>query len=456
MMAKEKVSSRHLAEMAFSLLFALPLLSCGEARREFLTADVPLHLEEHLDHARVIGSDVPEHGLEPIEWHFDVEQPDWQAANDPQWPEEVPGLEWTGTSLLATLSEENHFPSEMTVGVFFVPVPNLRRADWADILIRARARGAVDFIAFFFNLTYLAPEGDSLLANVWQWDLGTGLRDVWFLHPGEFAGVIADGNVHTYRLRVDHPSPPGLKWFDPWRELVLMFGAQSGESDGELEVLSVSIVPKSARYAEPTGVRFEGREEYYRRTLYMHAPGRLEYDVQVPPDGRLDAALAVALPGMPVTFRVSAKSQDGTETSLLQGDLSDTETWTPGTADLSEFVGQTVTLALEAESESEGAVALWGAPTLSGARPGRSDDRPNVIFYVIDAAGADLMSVYGYHRKNTPNLELLAAEGVVFEHAYSNSAWTRPSTASFLTSLQQSILGVGNWDSLPPGVVTMH
>jgi len=159
---------------------------------------------------------------------------------------------------------------------------------------------------------------------------------------------------------------------------------------------------------------------------------------------------------MPVTFRMTAKAEDGHEISLLERDLSDSETWIPSTADLSGFAGQAVTVALEAESESEGAVALWGAPTLSGARPGRSDDRPNVIFYVIDAAGADFMSVYGYDRKNTPNIERLAAEGAVFEHAYSNSSWTRPSTASFLTSLQQSVLGVGNWDSLPPGVVTMH
>jgi arylsulfatase A-like enzyme len=98
-------------------------------------------------------------------------------------------------------------------------------------------------------------------------------------------------------------------------------------------------------------------------------------------------------------------------------------------------------------------VALWAAPTISGAR---TTDKPNVIFYVIDAGGADLMGVYGYYRKNTPRMEQLAAEGAVFEHAYSNSGWTRPSTASFLTSLQQSILGTGNFDSLPPGAVIMH
>ena len=52
---------------------------------------------------------------------------------------------------------------------------------------------------------------------------------------------------------------------------------------------------------------------------------------------------------------------------------------------------------------------------------------PNIIFYVIDGAGADFMSVYGYNRRTTPNLERLAARGAVFEHAYSNSSWSKTS-----------------------------
>jgi arylsulfatase A-like enzyme len=81
---------------------------------------------------------------------------------------------------------------------------------------------------------------------------------------------------------------------------------------------------------------------------------------------------------------------------------------------------------------------LWAVPTLSGTR---TTTKPNVIFYIIDGAGADYMSVYGYNRRTTPNLERIAAEGAVFERAYSNSGWTRVSTPSYLTSLQHSVLG---------------
>lgn len=51
------------------------------------------------------------------------------------------------------------------------------------------------------------------------------------------------------------------------------------------------------------------------------------------------------------------------------------------------------------------------------------------------------MSVYGYNRRITPNLERLAAEGPIFESADSNSSYIRPSTVSFATSLQHSVLG---------------
>jgi arylsulfatase A-like enzyme len=93
---------------------------------------------------------------------------------------------------------------------------------------------------------------------------------------------------------------------------------------------------------------------------------------------------------------------------------------------------------LHAEAERRGTVALWAAPTISGTRRSK---RPNVIFYIIDGAGADYMSVYGYNRRTTPNLERLAAEGALIESAYSNSSWTRPSTASFLSSLHHSAMG---------------
>jgi len=160
--------------------------------------------------------------------------------------------------------------------------------------------------------------------------------------------------------------------------------------------------------------------------------------VRVPEGGRLGTALGVLGTDNPVEFRVVAKPDDGDAATLLNEPYGDNGRWAERAVDLSEFVGQTLTLSLEADAVEPGTVAFWGAPTLSG---GRGTDKPNVILYVIDGGWADDMSVYGYNRRTTPYLERLAAEGAVFEHAYSNSSWTLPSTASFMTSLQTSVLG---------------
>jgi len=125
------------------------------------------------------------------------------------------------------------------------------------------------------------------------------------------------------------------------------------------------------------------------------------------------------------------------EATLLEETLADNANWAQRSVDLSDFEGQTVTLALEADAETPGTAALWAAPTLSGSA---DSSGPNVVFYIIDGGSAELMSVYGYNRRTTPNLERLAAEGAVFENAYSNATHTFVSTPSFMTGLQCSVV----------------
>ncbi len=69
-----------------AVVVALPLalLSSGCADRDsapaVLTADLPLHLEDHLDAARIEGSEVPADIPAPVEWRFDEPQPDWKPV----------------------------------------------------------------------------------------------------------------------------------------------------------------------------------------------------------------------------------------------------------------------------------------------------------------------------------------------------------------------------------------
>jgi arylsulfatase A-like enzyme len=139
-----------------------------------------------------------------------------------------------------------------------------------------------------------------------------------------------------------------------------------------------------------------------------------------------------------VTYRVRI-DVEGTGRELFEETIRDAEAWHQRSVDLSLPGTTPASVILEAESERPGAVALWGAPVLSNVSAELA--RPNVVFYVIDGGDADLMSVYEYERPTTPFLEKLALEGVLFERAHSNSTWTQPSTVSFMTSLQHSVLG---------------
>lgn len=61
------------------------------------------------------------------------------------------------------------------------------------------------------------------------------------------------------------------------------------------------------------------------------------------------------------------------------------------------------------------------------------EDRPNILWICSDQQRFDSLGCYGNPFVQTPNLDRLAQEGVLFEHAYSQSPVCTPSRASFLT-----------------------
>lgn len=75
----------------------------------------------------------------------------------------------------------------------------------------------------------------------------------------------------------------------------------------------------------------------------------------------------------------------------------------------------------------------------AGTVVARADDRPNVLFIVIDALRADHLPTYGYSRQTAPTLAALARQGAVFTQAYAQASYTRASVATILTSLYPSV-----------------
>jgi len=75
---------------------------------------------------------------------------------------------------------------------------------------------------------------------------------------------------------------------------------------------------------------------------------------------------------------------------------------------------------------------------LLGGGCGGPERRPDVVLIVIDTLRQDRLSCYGHDRATSPNLDRLAADGVLYERAVSTAPWTLPSHASMFTGLPPS------------------
>ena len=76
-------------------------------------------------------------------------------------------------------------------------------------------------------------------------------------------------------------------------------------------------------------------------------------------------------------------------------------------------------------------VFVIGALVLSNAI--RAEDRPNILFCIMDDASYMHMSAYGCEWMSTPGFDRLAEEGILFENAYTPNAKCAPSRSSILT-----------------------
>ncbi len=82
--------------------------------------------------------------------------------------------------------------------------------------------------------------------------------------------------------------------------------------------------------------------------------------------------------------------------------------------------------------------------------------RPNIILITIDTARADHLGIYGYKRPTSPNIDRLAATGVVFENAFTQSSLSAPSHATILTGVSPPTHGVlRNTDKIPDHVTRL-
>ena len=386
-----------------------------------------LHLADRWLEAEGVADPAPNRS--PLRWSFAEERSDWHgAASRVGAADEVVVREQLedGVRLAPNQAGGPGF-SQGCVGLF-TKLEDAAAGDWVALVVRARTSDRMAGIGVGCNVENPANVPSPM---------------TMFMGGGEHsAPVFSDGSAQEYRL----PLPP-LKPGTSLNSVGVFF---SPMGRGALDLLEISLIPRGLDFPESMGARAVTRATETRHSLYAHVPANLSWTLDATAGARFDVGLA-CVGGDAVQYRIEIRAEgDGgvaEKAVLLDESVSDGGSWVQRSIDLSAYAGKRIELTLLADGERKGEVAIWGAPILSlprAAPEGAAAEpsvRPNVIFYVIDGGGADDMSLYRYGRPTTPFLEELAEEGVVFERAFANSTWTQPSTASFMTSLQHSVLG---------------
>jgi arylsulfatase A-like enzyme len=393
-----------------------PLLRCQEQqpRATAHSGLAPLHLALQLDQAEVEGS-APASAAEERHWSLADPDSGWKLLDSNEHPM-LASMEsqQLDDGIRLTLVAGGRGP--FRVGGLGIELGELRFGDWEKVVVRARSSDRFAGVTVRCNLS-----------------AGGGLPSMFrfFDSNGDVPPIFNDGSIQNYAIPLESEDTPRLD--KTLRSLGILFAAPGKAS---LDVLSITLVPRGAEFEGPWGALSLAREGVTYHTLYAHAPSRLSFPLDGAATRRLDFALTVNR-GDRVTYKVLTEAA-GQRQILFEETVADSRHWQQRSLSLENVGAGSDQLTLEATSEQPGTVALWGAPIVC---VDAADQRPNVIFYVIDGGDADLMSLYEYERPTTPFLEELAKEGVLFTRAYSNSTWTQPSTVSFMTSLHHSVLG---------------
>ncbi|RMF76654.1 MAG: hypothetical protein D6744_12110, partial [Planctomycetota bacterium] len=103
-----------------------------------------------------------------------------------------------------------------------------------------------------------------------------------------------------------------------------------------------------------------------------------------------------------------------------------------------------------------GDVAAKNVAAPADGASGRPRPNINVVIFLIDTLRADRLGAYGYTKHpNSPAIDALAAEGIVFEQASSPASWTLPSVASLMTSTFSCEHGVTANQQIPEALPTL-
>jgi len=177
-----------------------------------------------------------------------------------------------------------------------------------------------------------------------------------------------------------------------------------------------------------------------RHGLLLPAPAAAEFLVDVPEGGVLDLGAMLVPPeaaDLPPSdgarLVVTMADEDGShEQTLLSEQIRDAGP-RPLRASLADRAGSRVRLrfATDPGATTTGDYVFLVEPTVYAPQA----DPPRVVLIFIDTLRQDHLSIYGYARETTPNLEAWSKDAAVFDQARSVAPWTLPSTRTMLSGV---------------------
>ena len=198
-----------------------------------------------------------------------------------------------------------------------------------------------------------------------------------------------------------------------------------------------------------------------RRALTPGFPSELAFRVSLPQEPFLDFSVAV-LPSKEVgrgsvsfSVRLDDQGQRFTvheESVRARGG----ETFESRSVNLAAWRGKEVTLTFAAVPTYpeavgawvEGVSIAWGEPVVENRALEPTAAQPSMVLILVDTLRRDYLGFHGFEGPISPNLDWLAKESMVFENAFTQAPWTKPSVASLFTSLHPDTHGLDNHEGL--------
>lgn len=134
-----------------------------------------------------------------------------------------------------------------------------------------------------------------------------------------------------------------------------------------------------------------------------------------------------------VTFTIVLETKEGREevfSKSLVLDASKDLEFNYKKIDLAKYEGEKATIYFQTRGDRK-ALACWFNPVIYVPQ----ENPRNIILISLDTLRADHLSCYGYTRKTSPNIDLLAEDSALFINNFTTSPWTLPSHVSLMTAL---------------------